>query len=47
MKNLKKKILRQTFSLAKNMVKNDINSTGSMWMYQPKLPKDADKFKKK
>lgn len=46
MKALKKKAVSAIVALAKNGVKNDINSTTSGWMYQPKLPKEADRFKK-
>lgn len=38
MKNLKKAVVNATLKLAKKGVKNDINSTGSCWMYQPKIP---------
>lgn len=46
MKDLKKKAVNVMVALAKNGVKNDINSTTSGWMYQPKLPKEAYKLKK-
>lgn len=38
MKNLKKAVVTATLKLAKKGVKNDLNSTGSCWMYQPKMP---------
>lgn len=47
MKNLSKKILNVIILMAKHNVKNDINSTGSPWSYQPKLPKKSEDFKKK
>lgn len=47
MKNLKQKVVNAVISTAKNGVKNDVNSTGCGWIYQPKLPKAADQFKKK
>lgn len=46
MKNLRKKIVKTIVVLAKKGVKDDINSTGSPWAYQPKIPKEAMKFKK-
>lgn len=47
MKNLSKKLLKSGIKLIKVSVKNDINSTGSPWSYQPKLPKGYESFKKK
>lgn len=41
-----KKVVKAVVALAKIGVKDDINSTGSPWGFQPKLPKNADKFKK-
>ncbi len=45
MKDLKKKVVNVSIKIAKKGVKDDINSTGSAWMYQPKMPKLADTFK--
>lgn len=46
MKNLKKKMASVVVKIAEASVKNDINSTGSSWMYQPKIPKSAFDLKK-
>lgn len=46
MKNMKKKVADAVIGLAKHGVKNDINSTGSGWNYQPRIPAAADKYKK-
>lgn len=46
MKNLKKKMASVVVKVAEASVKNDINSTGSSWMYQPKIPKSAFDLKK-
>ena len=46
MKNMKKKVANAVIGLAKHGVKNDINSTGSGWNYQPRIPAAADKYKK-
>ena len=44
---LKKKLSNVIVSIAKRGVRDDINSTGSPWMYQPKLPENAEKLKTK
>lgn len=46
MKDLRKKAVTKVVALAKKGVKDDINSTGSPWIFQPKMPQEADKFKK-
>ncbi len=46
MKALNKKVVKAVVALAKKGVKDDINSAGSPWTFQPKMPKNADKFKK-
>ncbi len=46
MKSLTKKIVNSVISLAKLNVKNDINSTGSPWSYQPRIPESAEVYKK-
>lgn len=46
MKKLNKKAVKAIVTIAKKGVKDDINSTGSPWMFQPKLPKNAEQFKK-
>lgn len=46
MKKVKNKIVKAIVALAKKGVKDDINSTGSPWAYQPKIPKGAEKYKK-
>lgn len=46
MKRLNKKAMKAIVTIAKKGVKDDINSTGSPWMFQPKLPKNAEQFKK-
>ena len=47
MKVIRKKLVNTIVGLAKKGAKDDINSTSSPWMYQPQLPKSADKFRKK
>lgn len=47
MSNLSQKVLNAIILIAKHNIKNDINSTGSPWSYQPKLPKKLENFKKK
>ncbi len=46
MKVFGKKTVKAIVAMAKKGVKDDINSTGSPWIYQPKLPKNAQQFKK-
>ncbi|MCI7334475.1 MAG: cyclic lactone autoinducer peptide [Oscillospiraceae bacterium] len=46
MKKVKKMMASVLVNVAKNNVKNDINSTGSDWIYQPKMPQGCEKFKK-
>ncbi len=46
MKSLTKKIVDSVISLAKLNVKDDINSTGSPWSYQPRIPESAEAYKK-
>lgn len=46
MKVYNKKVVKAVVALSKKGVKDDINSTGSPWAFQPKMPKGADKFKK-
>ncbi len=46
MKRLNKKAMKAIVTIAKKGVKDDINSTGSPWMFQPKFPKNAEQFKK-
>lgn len=46
MKNMNTKLAKAIVTVAKKGVKDDINSTGSPWAYQPKMPKTAQEFKK-
>ena len=39
MKNIAKKAAESVITLAKKNVKDDINSTGSPWSYQPVSPR--------
>lgn len=45
MKKLNKTIVNAIVSIARKGIKDDINSTGSPWVFQPKIPKEAFKFK--
>lgn len=47
MKNIAKKAAASVITLAKKNVKDDINSTGSPWSYQPRMPKSAEIYKTK
>lgn len=47
MKNIAKKAAESVITLAKKNVKDDINSTGSPWTYQPRMPKSAEIYKNK
>lgn len=47
MKNIAKKAAASVITLAKKNVKDDINSTGSPWSYQPRMPKSAEIYKNK
>lgn len=47
MKKLKEKAARLTISIAKKGLKNDLESTGSTWNFQPKLPVKQDPLKQK
>ena len=47
MKNIAKKAAESVITLAKKNVKADINSTGSPWSYQPRMPKSAEIYKNK
>lgn len=47
MKNIAKKAAESVITLAKKNVKDDINSTGSPWSYQPRMPKSAEIYKNK
>ncbi len=47
MKNIAKKAAESVITLAKKNVKDDINSTGSPWSYQPRMPKSAETYKNK
>ena len=47
MKNIAKKAAESVITLAKTNVKDDINSTGSPWSYQPRMPKSAEIYKNK
>lgn len=46
MKKVKKMMASVIVNVAKSNVKNDINSTGSDWIYQPKMPHGCEKYKK-
>ena len=46
MKGFSEKAVKAIVAVAKKGVKDDINSTGSPWVFQPKLPKNAEQFKK-
>lgn len=46
MKRINKNIVNAIVSIAKKGVKDDINSTGSPWMFQPKIPTNANDLKK-
>ncbi len=46
MKGFSEKAVKAIVAVAKKGVKDDINSTGSPWVFQPKLPKNAQQFKK-
>jgi hypothetical protein len=46
MKKSRKIIVNAIVSMAKKGVREDVNSTGSPWMFQPKLPVAAEKLKK-
>ena len=41
-----KKIVKAITAIAKSNVKGDINSTGSPWSFQPKIPVMAEKYRK-
>ena len=45
MKKYKVALIKAITSIAKNGLKNDINSTGSPWMFQPKIPSESKSFK--
>ena len=45
MKKYKGALIKAITSIAKNGLKNDINSTGSPWMFQPKIPSESKSFK--
>lgn len=45
MKKLNQNIVNAIVSIAKKGVKDDINSTGSPWMFQPKIPTKANNLK--
>lgn len=47
MKKIAKKAAESVITLAKTNVKDDINSTGSPWSYQPRMPKSAEIYKNK
>ena len=42
-----RKISSLLIKASKQSAKNDINSTSSPWAFQPKLPENAAKYKKK
>ena len=44
---LKKKLSKIIVLMAEMGVRDDINSTGSPWVYQPKIPEKAELFKNK
>lgn len=46
MKKISQKVAKSVISIAKRNTKDDINSTGSPWLFQPKIPQSADKYKK-
>lgn len=46
MKKSRKSIVNVIVLMAKKGIKEDVNSTGSPWMFQPKLPVAAEKLKK-
>lgn len=47
MEKLSKKLAKPIIALVKKGVRDDINSTGSPWLYQPRIPKEIDKSKNK
>lgn len=47
MKKLDKNIVNVIVSIAKKGAKDDINATGSTWMFQPKIPQNANDIKNK
>ena len=47
MKNIAQNAAESVITLAKKNVKDDINSTGSPWSYQPRMPKSAEIYKNK
>ena len=47
MKNIAKKAAESVITHAKKTVKDDNNSTGSPWTYQPRMPKSAEIYKNK
>lgn len=46
-KMIKRKVVEKIVSIVKFETKTNINSTGSAWSYQPKIPKKAMNYKKK
>lgn len=47
MKKLNKNIVNVIVTIAKKGVKDDMNSTGSTWMFQPKIPQKVNDLKNK
>lgn len=45
MEKINKKIANMVVFAARKSVKDDINSTGSTWLFQPKIPANAKKLK--
>ena len=46
-KMIKRKVVEKLVSIVKFETKTNINSTGSAWSYQPKIPEKAMNYKKK
>ena len=46
MEKIKKVLAELVLKMVQHDVKNDVNSSASGWMFQPKVPESAYRFKK-